>query len=324
MISTTDNNVSSHVEESPTPPTNLRRASRHGWAGSVLLHALLLLGLAGSAWFATGMGDRSAGQGADVAMVSDSSDTGDLGGPVGGTSADDSAAPPTPAPSALAPVDAASVVAAGPPTADDGFASVQPGEGSDVATAAVATQGGWANGDFGALAGKGGGAAGGGTGSFFGLRASGGKFVYVVDYSGSMIGPRLDTAKRELARSIRALDPQAKFFIIFYSDNAEAMPADGLVRASADNCDHYLNWARSATCGQGTNPRDAMLRALELKPSAIWLLSDGEFDPEVATTIRQANKRNVVIHTLALVSDAGEAVLRRIAEENKGQYRFVK
>jgi uncharacterized protein with von Willebrand factor type A (vWA) domain len=174
------------------------------------------------------------------------------------------------------------------------------------------------------LAGQGGGSIGGGSASFFGLRASGGKFVYVVDYSGSMVGERLDTAKRELTRSIRALDRHAKFFIIFYSDTAEAMPAKNLVRASPENCRHYLEWAQNATCGQGTAPRDAMLQALALRPTAIWLLSDGEFDPTVADAIRQANTQKVTIHTVALVSNSGEAVLRRIAEENKGQYRFVK
>ena len=53
-------------------------------------------------------------------------------------------------------------------------------------------------------------------------------------------------------------------------------------------------------------------------------VSDGLFDESAADVIRTANPgRRVRIHTIAFYDNEGEAVLRRIAEENRGKYRFV-
>ncbi len=178
--------------------------------------------------------------------------------------------------------------------------------------------------DWSAFAGSGGG-EGGGTASFFGIAARGGTFVYVVDCSGSMTGDKMRAAADELIRSLTALDREKQFFIIFFNDNHRPMPADKPAKATEPNKRNLIEWVNhNALPGGGTDPRSAMLLALSLQPDAIWLLSDGLFDENACEVIRAANPGGrVVVHTIAFFENIGEPVLKRIAEENRGIYRFV-
>jgi len=216
-----------------------------------------------------------------------------------------------------------------------------PGAANAEPTASVGFDlGSIATGDSGASTGKapgagtgagGGGEGGGGTtgigagtAGFFGVKAQGSKFVFVVDHSGSMTGEKLDVTKKELLRSISALSPNMKFYIIFYDHQFEPMPASQLVLATQENKTHYLQWVDGIGAGGGTDPRGAMALALSFNPDAIWLLSDGLFEMRTAEDIRAANPRaKVQIHTIAFYENSGERVLQRIAAENRGKYRFV-
>lgn len=167
--------------------------------------------------------------------------------------------------------------------------------------------------------------AGSGTASFFGLEATGNRFVYVVDQSGSMLqGGRLRAAQNELIRSIRALEEHMEFYVVFYNDRTLVMPASGPVKATAQNKRKYEAWINEVIADGGTRPAEPMKMALELEPDAVWLLSDGEFEASVCSQVRDANRNaRVQIHTIAFHSNAGEAQLARIARENRGVYRFV-
>ena len=171
---------------------------------------------------------------------------------------------------------------------------------------------------------SGSGAAKGGTTSFFGLKARGSKFIYVVDCSGSMNGRKLLAAKAELYRSINAYKVSMKFYIFFYNSKPIAMPGGELVSAADSNKRKAFNWVEHISAGGGTNPAPAILAALELKPDAIWLLSDGLFSQQACEVIQQANaKSRSQIHTIAFHDNNGEAQLKRIAQDNRGKYRFV-
>jgi len=173
-----------------------------------------------------------------------------------------------------------------------------------------------------------GGAAGGGGGddtpTFMGVKGRGKRVVYVIDRSGSMaFGERLPHARYELKRSIRALPDDGEFFVIFFDTSAFPMPADRLMRATKSNTDRYAKWIDQQSPGGGTDPGDAMVKALELGPDTIFLMSDGGFDPMTAARIRAANSRNVSVCTVAFHDSGGEELLKRIASENEGSYRFV-
>ena len=162
-----------------------------------------------------------------------------------------------------------------------------------------------------------------GTAGFFGLTAGGTNFIYVIDRSGSMTGVRLATAIDELARSVNSLKENMTFYIIFYDTKYTTMNASSLVPASRSNKSRFLRWAQSIDPQGGTDPTQAMLKAISLKPDSIWLLSDGQFDQAVVDTIKNANKKGVQIHTLAFGSNEGETQLRAVAAQNGGKYRFI-
>ena len=178
-------------------------------------------------------------------------------------------------------------------------------------------------GDWGSFAASGGGRGGGGA-SFFGLEARGKDFVYVVDYSGSMSRDKLVAAKAELIRSLSALRRNMRYYIVFYNHAHLPMPGGKLVKATEQNKRVSFAWVEQVRANGGTDPRKAMRLALSLEPDAIWLLSDGLFARQAADEIRAANPgARVQVHSIGFFSNAGEPVLRRIAEENRGAYRFV-
>jgi len=194
-------------------------------------------------------------------------------------------------------------------------------------------------GDIGALAGSGnisggdgglggGGAGGGGSAKFFGVEARGTRFAYIVDVSGSMsVGGKLDALKGELSRSVESLDDNFKFFVCLFSSSAQPLGSrHGWTEASESG----KRWARRAVAelgaGGGTVPGSAfqLVFALSPRPDAIYFMTDGEFNPEVAFEIARMNAdARVPIHCISFVSREAEELLRKIASDSGGTYTHV-
>lgn len=163
---------------------------------------------------------------------------------------------------------------------------------------------------------------------FFGLRANGEKFVYVVDCSSSMRGVPFQKACEELLRSIHNLGPKQRFYVIFFASVSYPMfstsrPAPDLLAASSENVNRVTEWITNFRGTGGTAPEDALLKALDLKPDAVFFLTDGAFAPRVVTTVARRNRKQAAINTVGFVSRAGESLLKQIAKENNGKYVFV-
>ena len=162
---------------------------------------------------------------------------------------------------------------------------------------------------------------------FFGVPAYGRRFVYVVDCSGSMRGNRWNAAREELIRSLKALEPDSSFMVVFFSDNCMPMPGSALQMATPENVEFAANWIRSASIGGGTKPLSSVQLAHGQSPDAIFLLTDGEFADKTARFLRKENVTKGVemtsVHTIAFHSRAGIRLLTRISSENSGQFRFV-
>jgi hypothetical protein len=158
---------------------------------------------------------------------------------------------------------------------------------------------------------------------FFGIRAKGQLFIYVVDCSGSMIDEdRLVRAKRELRRSIKQLQTPQRFKVIFYNDEPIAMPGD-LPRSADQNAkDQLTHWLRLIEPNGETDPKAALGIALSLRPDAVFLLSDGEFPDGTVEAIAKKNGRKIPIHCVDLSSGVSGDDLRRIARDSGGQYRW--
>lgn len=166
----------------------------------------------------------------------------------------------------------------------------------------------------------------GGT-TFFGVNASGRDFVFVVDMSGSMREERRFTrALNELRRTILALYPGQRYYVIFFNHESYPMPGGELIDADEKSYKATLAWFKGVQPIGGTYPLSSLLTALELKPNAIFLLSDGQFDPSTVQAVSDANGSSdrVPIHTIAFASRAGEAVLQALSRASGGTFRFVR
>ena len=167
---------------------------------------------------------------------------------------------------------------------------------------------------------------------FFGIGGYGQSFVYVVDCSDSMNERgKFDRARYELMQSIEQLASDQRYFVIFFNDGAYPMDANELVLATPEEVARTAEWVGYMEADGGTYPLPALLFALSLRPDAIYFLSDGRFDPVAKTQLHARNRPNhrlrtrpIPIHTIAFMDRSTERLMRTIARESGGEYRFVK
>jgi hypothetical protein len=150
------------------------------------------------------------------------------------------------------------------------------------------------------------------------------KIVYVVDRSGSMTDS-IDYVKFELKRSIGELGEEKEFHVIFYSSGPPVeMPMRRLVNATERNKQLAFEFIDGVIPQGETDPSKALERAFDVKPELIYLLTDGEFDKAIVGLVKKQNAGGqVTVHTIGFLYSMGEQVLKQIAEENGGNYKFV-
>lgn len=176
---------------------------------------------------------------------------------------------------------------------------------------------------------------------FFGVKAGGRKFVFIVDSSNSMKRGKFDAARKELEYALRRLDKNQFFYIIFFDHDAARMtfapnkePEERAARANMHNIQLAEKWMAGIENELRTDPYDAVKYAVEMLPDAIYILSDGKFTDKGKTEryLAAVNKLSdpidgprpkVVIHTVGFYNRDGEECLQRIAKEYGGTYRFV-
>ena len=150
------------------------------------------------------------------------------------------------------------------------------------------------------------------------------RIVYVVDRSGSMTDS-IDFVKYELKRSIGELGEDTEFHVIFYSSGPPVeMPTRRLVAATERNTQLAFEFIDGIIPQGETDPSKALERAFACGAELIYLLTDGEFDKAIVDLVKRANVGNkVTVHTIGFLYKTGEAVLKQIAEQNNGNYKFV-
>jgi hypothetical protein len=150
------------------------------------------------------------------------------------------------------------------------------------------------------------------------------KIVYIVDRSGSMTDS-IDFVKYELKRSIGELSDEKEFHVIFFSSGPPVeMPSRRLVNATERNKQMAFEFIDSVVPQGETDPSKALERAFACGPEIIYFLTDGEFDKMNVDLVKRSNAGGkVVVHTIGFLYRSGEALLKQIAEENGGNYKFV-
>lgn len=170
---------------------------------------------------------------------------------------------------------------------------------------------------------------GGGGTSFFGIGAKGDRIAYIVDVSASMeTDGRFGIAARELARSVGALPDYANFYITLFANGAMTPPMQqDWLRARPGAINAVMTWVRNVSPNGGTEPYTAFFQVLALdpRPDAIFFLTDGEFDEDVVRQVASMNSsgKRVKINTIAFGSTVGQNLLRAIAQQSGGIYRYV-
>jgi Mg-chelatase subunit ChlD len=177
--------------------------------------------------------------------------------------------------------------------------------------------------------------------SFFGTVAYGDVFVYVLDTSSSMNGARFERARDELTNSVDALRVDQSFYVLLFNNGTRPMfdndsANSESLSATPENKRKLREWLATIRPSGGTDPRDALRLGVGMKPSAVFLLSDGQFntpsaqtrrlrhgDRDVLQMIGKKASHRIPIHTFAYESTSAAATMQTIASETGGTYRFV-
>ena len=146
-----------------------------------------------------------------------------------------------------------------------------------------------------------------GTSAYYGLEIQARRMVFVLDNSGTMNGPRLVAAKRELINTIDGLPGDAAFNIVVFNTKAmvwqrKLMPATPDAKRAAR---YYID---GLPAGGYTAAYDALEEAFRFDTEAIYFLSDGQPNrgkipvPEaIVAAISQANlSRRISIYTIGI------------------------
>jgi len=175
--------------------------------------------------------------------------------------------------------------------------------------------------------------------SFFGIRIISHRVIFIIDVSGSMnevcrpvyVGdqglPRIDVAKRELAKAVEGLEKAALYNIVPFSSDVSSWLDGGVAGANEKSRDEALEFVDRLAAVGGTNLYGAIKHAFEDPDvDSIYILGDGEptvgevTDPhQIREDVKLWNAhRNIVIHTVAIGGSL--QVLEWLAEDTGGSH----
>jgi hypothetical protein len=168
--------------------------------------------------------------------------------------------------------------------------------------------------------------------SILGLATSKKKIAIVVDMSGSM---KAHTGKvtDALNEIVSQMKPDNQFVILGYrgGPTIEAFPRNGRMQSASPgmvaDAQSFIG-GMPRRFGGGTPTQNAMVRALNLKPEAIILLSDGAPDDgspgAIVTNITNRNRGRAEIHTVAIGDYTQDKrltlFLQELANRNRGDF----
>jgi hypothetical protein len=142
-----------------------------------------------------------------------------------------------------------------------------------------------------------GGAAAPGVARFFGNKATGRRFVYLLDASGSMYEHgAIAVAKAELLASLSQLTEEQEFQILFYNEIVVPMSAadqrTSMFRANEVNLNRANQFVKSINPDLGTRHLPALEEALKYHADALFFLTDAGEPPLHQRDLDQLKKFN--------------------------------
>lgn len=175
---------------------------------------------------------------------------------------------------------------------------------------------------------------------FYGASFEGDGFFFCIDTSLSMSDDEWLTLCRELRRSLLGLSAQSEMGLVFFNESVSTFPANNVpVPATNVIKGRALLAIDEIKPGSGTCLKEGLVRALEMvrkseaKRKILVLLSDGKptcpgndfvsYRAEIFKVAQEQSTEGTEIHTLGIGNDIDESFLKRLAQENGGEYRRV-
>lgn len=160
-------------------------------------------------------------------------------------------------------------------------------------------------------------------------------FVFVMDTSGSMRGPKMEQAKKALKYCINSLGENDRFSMLNFATSISLF-RDEFGPANEEFKNLGRKWIEGLDSTGGTAIRDALLAALEIRgndasrPFVIVFFTDGmptigETNPEKITRDVLAKiKPNTRIFTFGVGDDVNATMLDMLAEKTKAVTTYVR
>lgn len=137
--------------------------------------------------------------------------------------------------------------------------------------------------------------------------------------------------------------PYQSFYVILFSTSTRRMfddesPSPTTIPATRENKERLQEWFKTISVGGGTDPREALFVAMSIAPDAIFLLSDGEFNPiqherrknrpfdvtlEAEELVEQMHRGYAPIHTFAYEDPESKQRMEVLAQITDGEYKYI-
>lgn len=153
--------------------------------------------------------------------------------------------------------------------------------------------------------------------------------IFLIDTSGSMSGASISQAKAGLKYCMQMLKPGDKFTIVRFADNYSSFSPD-LRKFSKDTVAAAESYIEGLQSSGGTEMQKALKYVLELAEpdpesmQMIVFLTDGDVGNEDSLLRLLKNKLGRRrLYTFGIGSAPNEFLMRKMAEEGRGQCRFI-
>lgn len=157
--------------------------------------------------------------------------------------------------------------------------------------------------------------------------------TFVLDCSGSMVGEKMEQAKKALLFCVKNLNENDRFNIVRFSTEAEAL-FDELEGFNEGNLTQALAYIKALKATGGTNIDEALDLALDVeksheRPYMVVFITDGK--PTIGVTkelpliesVQRNNKNNAKIFTFGIGDDLNARLLDRINETTKAYGTYI-
>ena len=141
--------------------------------------------------------------------------------------------------------------------------------------------------------------------------------VYVIDCSSSMSGDRFNRVARGVIDAVSQMSDQQQFAVLLFNTVAMQIDGGGLIPATAANRQVLATQLSQVMPVGGTDPTDALLIALQMKPETMVVFSDGEFDRSIVqrvTSLNRSSAKRIQINCVGIQTTV--SVLRELASKN--------